>query len=804
MNKRHPVGYLLCFVFLMSFFQGISQEIKYPVVTPHEDKPSKSIYFDWININWYGGNETKVLSNLQFFKWLHQEYGLKLDIYLLDAGNIDNGPVCNVCEDGLKNVPRYGGIDSEWFKNKYPSGLDTIVNMAKSFGCKIGLWIGPDGYGDNDSIAQSRIKMLDDLTSRYGVALLKMDLCCSDLDPKNEKYFIRAMQKCFENNPELIVLNHRIKMSDEARKYTTTFLWEGAETYIDVSLCNNKPSPHHRVTLERGLPPDLNRLTEDHGVCLSSCLDYWEDDLVLQAFNRSLILAPEIYGNPWLLKDSEFSTLARIFNLHAQYNNILTKGMILHEETYGKNAVSRGDEHTRIITLRNLSWQSKKYMLTINQSIGLSHASKFEVRQYHPSECIIGNYNYGQKVEIEVLPFRSCLLKVSSELAETGIEGCNYQIVKNTKDGVEIDLLAFPGEKKTIKLIGEHSNFKMAKIDGTDANKLLTQESFDISFKGTRLKSSFYRFIGELNETSIPKETNTFIESIFFAASNNCLEAQSLKRSGTTETEAVQKARDAFFHDQVFIKIGAWDKFAFDNNPATSFNVRQYCNRIKPGLLRITLPASIIMQEIKIEGVEPDYKPIEAWVSNDLKIWKKTQIICSNREIILKIEGKQPVQFVKLNPAPLMVAEIKAYTDNQPIDISQSQLSNLFPDMKGTEVKKAWKNKFVLHELTKNSTLAVAIEGNYGEDNAYAAIEIDGKLINAFDRSPVFPFNNWEDKKSAQSGNYTYYFKIPEKQAKREVSVYVLGINNVEKIATPKVWLTVYPIPFERKRLVIN
>jgi hypothetical protein len=37
--------------------------------------------------------------------------------------------------------------------------------------------------------------------------------------------------------------------------------------------------------------------------------------LILQAFNRSLILAPEIYGNPWLLKDNEFAKLARIFNL---------------------------------------------------------------------------------------------------------------------------------------------------------------------------------------------------------------------------------------------------------------------------------------------------------------------------------------------------------------------------------------------------------------------------------------------------------------------------------------------------------
>ena len=54
----------------------------------------------------------------------------------------------------------------------------------------------------------------------------------------------------------------------------------------------------------------LMRTFEDHGVCLSSCMDYFEDDIVYQAFGRCLILAPEIFGNPWLLKDSEYPRLA--------------------------------------------------------------------------------------------------------------------------------------------------------------------------------------------------------------------------------------------------------------------------------------------------------------------------------------------------------------------------------------------------------------------------------------------------------------------------------------------------------------
>jgi hypothetical protein len=95
-------------------------------------------------------------------------------------------------------------------------------------------------------------------------------------------------------------------------------------------------APHHRAkALSRELTPGLTRLTEDCGVCISSCLDYWEDDLILQAFNRNLILAPEIYGNPWLLRDDEYPYLAYIFNLYKQYNDILVNGIVLSESQYG-------------------------------------------------------------------------------------------------------------------------------------------------------------------------------------------------------------------------------------------------------------------------------------------------------------------------------------------------------------------------------------------------------------------------------------------------------------------------------------
>ena len=52
-----------------------------------------------------------------------------------DAGNIDG--------------PRYyGSTKTDKFKNQFPNGFKPIYDKAKSFGCRLGVWLGPDGFGD--------------------------------------------------------------------------------------------------------------------------------------------------------------------------------------------------------------------------------------------------------------------------------------------------------------------------------------------------------------------------------------------------------------------------------------------------------------------------------------------------------------------------------------------------------------------------------------------------------------------------------------------------------------------------------
>ncbi|MCK5784859.1 MAG: hypothetical protein KAH06_10445, partial [Desulfobacterales bacterium] len=343
----------ICFFFfglLLFLFDTNAQESIYPGAD--EKTPSKAQYFSWINNTNEGTTEQQTQINLDFFAWLKNEYGMQLDIYAFDAGAIDGKRF-------------YGSMQSPRFKQQFPYGFDSIYSKASRLGIRLGVWGGPDGFGDTPEEERQRTEQMLSLCRDYNFALFKFDAVCGPLRAEKEDAFINMMKECRTFSPDLILLNHRLGL-EKAKAYATTFLWGGAETYIDVFMTNNTTAPHHRAAaISRGLVPDLKRLTEDHGVCISSCLDYWDDDLILQAFNRSLILAPEIYGNPWLLRDDEFPKLARIYNLHRKYGDILIEGKVLPEEKYGPFSVSKGDENTRLITLRNLSWLPKTYEITM-------------------------------------------------------------------------------------------------------------------------------------------------------------------------------------------------------------------------------------------------------------------------------------------------------------------------------------------------------------------------------------------------------------------------------------------------------
>ena len=450
----------------------------------------------------------------------------------------------------------------------------------------MGVWDAPDRFGNTPDEEKKQIDYMVSLCRDYHFELFKFDASGGDLRDEKQDAFIRMMKECRIYSPDLILLNHRINLGKEASRYATTELLDGEETYIDVHMANDRTATHHREgALNRMLPPGLTRLTEDHGVCLSSCLDYWEDDLVLQAFNRNLILAPEIYANPWLLRDDEYPRLARIFNLARKYREILVHGMVLPKEKYGEKAVSRGDEHTRLITLRNLSWEPVVRNIKLDEEIGLTKGSRVELRMLHPVERVIGHFKIGETVPVEVLPFRACLLMASTEKQDgLSVEGCDYEIVRDIPGKpVVINLLGFPGDRKTIKVHDSEHNLYQAKLDGKTANELLQRKPVEIMFPGSPLKEAYHRKLGDMEPVPVPEDAESLYEATCFAADNNALEVRSLDRSGPTQIPEVQKARDAFFNQPSFHYRGLWDRYMFDGDLNTAFYVDRRHSRRTSG-----------------------------------------------------------------------------------------------------------------------------------------------------------------------------------------------------------------------------
>lgn len=785
--------YFLLIFFPISLFAG---EKVFPGAD--ETSLSRAQYFSWINNTNEGTTEKQTLINLEFFEWMRKEYGMQLDIYAFDSGIYDG-----------KNF--YGKATDARHKRNFPNGFDSIYNKCKQNGIRLGVWGGPDGFGSTPEDAAARKELMVALCRDYNFELFKFDAVCGPLRREKEDDFIDMMKQCRAYSPNLILLNHRLGL-EKAKDYATTFLWEGKEAYIDVNAFNTTTAPHNRAgTLGRGLTPELKRLTEDHGVCLSSCLDYWEDDLILQTFNRALILSPEIYGNPWLLADDEFPKLARIFNLHQKFASILVNAKEL-PASYGKYALSRGDGKTQLLTLRNLTWTPEEITVNLNEEVGLKKSGHVKVRLLHPTEKLLGNYKYGESIKVSVPPFRSMLLAVStnSQYDEVGVEGVDFEIVRNIPNQpILIKLLGFPGSSADIRL-ANLSKYKKIEIDGKDVSSALTAgKSMKINFDGEKLNEPYHRKITELNRTSIPEDAEALYEATVFAADNNAMEVRSLYRSGETKIPQVKAARDAFFQQATFVNRGIWDQNMFDGNMNTRFYPSKIKgdNRIKQGCFRLDLGEELQVDSIILKvNNEYELQPLMfdegnfARISSDLKKWKTTTFIA---DTTMRILIGEKMRYLKINPYPDAFAEVEVYSNGKKLPLGKFKASNLFADNNVMKCKGAFSDSFTLKEVAKNSYLCVAINGEHGVEGAYAVLKVDGQYVGAPTRATSYPANPWENITVKSGSNYTYYFPVPENIKDKKIEVFVLGYDADKLNFKPEVWLTAYLSPFLHKTMTI-
>jgi hypothetical protein len=765
-----------------------------------ELSPPRSEYFSWINNTNEGATEAQTMVNLEFFRWLHDEYGMQLDIYAFDAGAIDGKRF-------------YGRVESDRFKKQFPNGFSPIAEYAAEMGTRLGVWGGPDGFGDSPVEEADRIEQMVGLCRDLNFALFKFDAVCGPLRPEKEDAFIRMMTECRRHSPDLILLNHRLGL-ERAQEHATTFLWEGRETYTDVFSTNRMTAPHHRADgLSRGLVPDLKRLTEDHGVCLSSSLDRWEDELVLQAFNRALILSPQIYGNPWLLRDDEYPRLARIFNLHRKYRELLVHGMALPEEIFGPAAVSRGNGSTRLITLRNLDWEPVTYEVPLDGTIGLEDSDTIHVRRFHPTERILGDFSFGETVEIEVAPFRSLLLFVSSAgCDEPGVVGIDYEMVRNVPDKPTlIRLLDAPGGRAEIALTQGRRTYRAATIDGEAIPELAVGESIRLAVNGRTSHRTAPRRLADLAPVEIPADAEALYEATVFAADNNALELRSLSRSGRTGIPQVAAAREAFFNQAIFKARGIWDRNLFDDDPNTGFwPSRKYGvdQRVRGGCFRLDLgkvqeSGRIVLETPDEYSLQPILRDEANWVevSEDLRSWRRLRYMAG---LAMEVDLDRPTRYLRFPVTADRFTEIAGDKDGESMDRTLWRASNLFAHPSKMEPVAAWHARVQVEEAGPDDTLAIAIEGVHGVEGAYAAVKVGDRYVGAPDRAAAYPSNTWEYVNARRDRGYTYYVPITEDMIGQQLDVFVLGYDEEHMDLKPVIWQIRDPVPLEGPMLELH
>jgi hypothetical protein len=773
-----------------------------PLSGAEQTTPAKSQYFSWINNTNEGTTEAQTLANLAFFQWLKDEYGMTLDIYAFDAGFLDGKLFTTTLST------------SHRFKQQFPNGLTGVVKAAANMGTRLGHWGGPDGFGNTPEEEQDRIDMMAGLCRDFNWALYKFDQVCGDLRPEKEASFIRMMKASRVHSPDLIALNHRLPLGPEGLALMTTQLWDGQETYVDVHIGNRTTAPHHRAAaIGRGNTEGFSRLFEDHGVCISSCLEYFDDDMVLQAFGRNLILAPEVYGNPWLLRDDEYPKFARIFNLARRYREILVNAVALPPAQFGTNAVARGDATTRFLTLRNLTWEPVTYTFPVGQEMGLAVADKVEVRQLHPTEKILGTYRFGESCTVTVDPFRACLLLATTAgCAEIGVTGCDYQVVRDTPGKpVLVKLLGMPGTTAKVSLQKGKRVFATATLAGKPLPEGLAGTPVNVTFEGAPLTKPWHRKLALLSSATLPADAEALYEATCFAADSNALEARAATRSGETRIPAVKAARDAFFNQRTFVGRGLWDRYLFDGDPETCFYVARRGKRdlrvtedaplridfgavITPDCIELAVPNQYALNDL-LEGEGGS----KAEVSADLKSWTTIPFIHGEKSRIILPKGLG-VRYVRIPRFNCAIAEVNAYSKSRTLPRDTWRASNLFGSYTGMKFVKAWSGSIRVDEFVKGGYLCIALNGKHGIEGAYAALRTkDGKTIGAFDRATSFPCNPFEGTSCKRDSNTTYYVQLTPEMIGKELDVVVLAKAEADDRLSPEVWQTAPAAPFVEK-----
>lgn len=154
--------------------------------------------------------------------------------------------------------------------------------------------------------------------------------------------------------------------------------------------------------------------------------------------------------------------------------------------------------------------------------------------------------------------------------------------------------------------------------------------------------------------------------------------------------------------------------------------------------------------------------------------------------------------------APERTAEVEGFLKGEPVNRSKWTASNLFAHPDAVPAVAAWSATVKVDEIILTSYLCVAVDGEHGQEGAYAAIRIGDRLIGAPNRAPSYPVNPWEYPVRRHDSGYTYFFPLDESMLGKDLEIVLLGMKDGGQDIKPSVWITAKDLPFTRERVMIE
>jgi len=790
-----------------------------------------TLYFDWLCHDNSGPLESEILANFAVLKKLRELYGFQFDIYNSDAGLVESQGTY---------FPEYRPV----FDKRFPQGLRAIADAAQELDMKLGLWIGPDGFGETPESMALRREQLVEWVRDFNVGLFKLDTVVSPLRHEDKyilekKYqsLVDALSEARRIDPDFVAINHRVNQSPYMLTITDCLLWRGQETYIDVHITNTDSALYNRsCSIGRSLYSEFFgvpfRQFEDHGICFNSLIENWEDDFVTQAFGRASVISPEMYGAFFFLPDEDYPKLARLIQFHKRSQPLLTRAFPLEN-----GDIAHGNGRSALIVLRNPTWESVKRPVRIDETIGLARNGRGSVivRQRHPYERLLAGpedgVGWGGMIDIELEPFDVRLIQVDSDMPEEPfIGGVSYEIVPGPEDSrFNVKLMGEPGQKAELEF------FNFAGLDvalaETDVS-VRTQHPFTINFAGTSGERKYFELLGVCTDQNPGASSGSLLPELAkFRIDDDALEMRvlrTLKKSPSRWPE-VEACRE-YMWNKVIAAEGS-HRNAFDGDPETRwsdgyprrspFTGSPSPYRSDDSLWRIDMGEKIELKRLELDVVRNTQTAfIEAVeLSPDLETWSRvpTQDLTGKDDIPFLKEIRRRDQsvliydvdagdgrartltvelpegrnrYLRIHGRNFSVSEIRGYdAAGTPLDRSDWRATNFFGPT--PEPRRVLHLEPFVEDVWPGQEIAVSVNAAARiidpVDGVYVIVSVDGEIHVPVHRVPSYPYHNYEWNcswlKRQKLSGLTFRFPVRKdwKGKRLHIQVFLLG-EEVESV----------------------